>query len=289
MDDNAWLRKWNGSPMSGIPEPVPGIHPPERKPGPTWPDGVNPGPRTAPGPGPCPDAGGPGLLVGTLPDVVIVELFADPPDIHLYPEEADKVKRAVDRRRREFATVRLCARRALARLGVPPGPILPGPAGAPAWPEGVAGSMTHCPGYRAAAVARTATVAAVGIDAEPNSALPRGVERMVASPGERRTLDRLALSHPAVAWDKLLFSAKESTYKTCFPLMGRLMDFSDCTITPDPERGTFSSSLHVPGPVVGGRRLNTFTGHWRTVVREGVEYVATGIVVPAAPVPAVFR
>ncbi|MFJ3978809.1 4'-phosphopantetheinyl transferase [Streptomyces sp. NPDC090021] len=247
---------------------------------------MNPVPPTGPGPEPYPVAGGPGLLVGTLPDVEIVELFADPPDIHLYPEEADRVKRAVDKRRREFATVRLCARTALARLGMPPGPILPGPAGAPAWPEGVAGSMTHCPGYRAAAVARTTAVAAVGIDAEPNSVLPRGVERMVASPEERRTLDRLTLSHPAVAWDRLLFSAKESTYKTCFPLMGRLLDFSDCTITPDPEQGTFSSSLHVPGPVVGGRRVNTFTGHWRTVVREGVEYVATGIVVPAVPAPA---
>ncbi|MDJ0380475.1 4'-phosphopantetheinyl transferase superfamily protein [Streptomyces sp. G-G2] len=217
---------------------------------------------------------------------MIAELFADPPDIHLYPEEADMVKRAVDKRRREFATVRLCARTALAGLGIPPGPILHGPEGAPAWPEGVAGSMTHCPGYRAAAVARTAAVASVGIDAEPNSALPRGIERMVASPGERRALDRLTLSHPGVAWDRLLFSAKESTYKACFPLMGRLMDFSDCTITPDPESGTFSSSLHVPGPVVGGRRVDTLTGQWRTATREGVEYVATMIVVPAGPAPA---
>jgi 4'-phosphopantetheinyl transferase EntD len=232
-----------------------------------------------------PGDGGPGLLVGALPDVVTVELFADPPNIHLYPEEADRVKRAVDRRRREFATVRLCARTALARLGVPPGPILPGPDGEPAWPEGVVGSMTHCPGYRAAAVAGTSAVAAVGIDAEPNSALPAGIERMVASPGERRTLDRLTLSHPAVAWDRLLFSAKESTYKACFPLLGRMMDFGDCTVTPDPERGTFTSSLHVPGPVVGGRRVDTFTGRWRTVAREGVEYVATGIAVPAAPAP----
>ncbi len=227
----------------------------------------------------------PGLLAGVLPDVMIVELFADPPGIRLYPEEADIVKHAVDKRRREFTTVRLCARTALSRIGVRPGPILHDPSRAPVWPEGVAGSMTHCPGYRAAAVARTKAVASVGIDAESNSALPRGVEEMVASADERRTLDRLALSHPAVAWDMLLFSAKESTYKTWFPLMGRWLDFSDCTIIPDPARGTFRSSLHVPGPVVGGRRVNTFTGHWRTVVREGAEYVATGIVVPTGPRP----
>ncbi|MET9659122.1 4'-phosphopantetheinyl transferase superfamily protein [Streptomyces sp. NPDC006510] len=241
--------------------------------------------RPAREPGPETPVSGPGLLAGTLPDVMVVELFADPPDIHLYPEEADIVEHAVDKRRREFATVRLCARTALASIGFPPGPILHGRSGSPTWPDGVAGSMTHCPGYRAAAVARTAAVTSVGIDAEPNSALPRGIERMVASAEERRTLDRLTLSHPAVAWDRLLFSAKESTYKTWFPLMGRWLDFSDCTITPDPERGTFNSSLHVPGPVVGGRRVDTFTGHWRTAVHQGIEYVATGIVVPAGPHP----
>ncbi|MFD3676463.1 hypothetical protein [Streptomyces sp. NPDC058613] len=40
----------------------------------------------------------------------------------------------------------------------------------PVWPSGIVGSMTHCTGYRAAAVARTGHLVALGVDAEPNGA-----------------------------------------------------------------------------------------------------------------------
>jgi len=60
------------------------------------------------------------------PAVTAVEAFADAADARLYPEEEAVVARAVDRRRQEFATVRACARSALAQLGVPAGPIVPG-------------------------------------------------------------------------------------------------------------------------------------------------------------------
>lgn len=225
-------------------------------------------------------ADGPDLLAGLLPQAAVVELFADPPDVRLYPEEAEFVARAVDKRRREFATVRLCARAALAQIGTPPQAILPGHRGAPLWPEAVVGSMTHCDTYRAAAVARSATVAALGIDAEPDLPLPTGVRETVALPQERRQLDQLSATHPYVAWDRLLFSAKESTYKAWFPLVGRFLDFDECEITLDPELGTFTSSLKVPGPVVGARRLSRFSGRWRTVSHQGSTYVATAVVVP---------
>nr|WP_229848193.1 4'-phosphopantetheinyl transferase superfamily protein [Streptomyces melanogenes] len=226
------------------------------------------------------------LLEGLLPaHVVVAELFADPPTVELFPQEAELVAKAVDKRRREFATVRLCARTALAQLGHAPGPILPtreGPAWAqraPRWPDGVVGSMTHCDGYRAAAVASTSAIASVGVDAEPNAPVPDGVREMVTRPEERVTLDRLAASHPAVAWDRLLFSAKESVFKAWFPLTGRWLDFGDCVITPDPESGTFTGALQVPGPVVDGVRVDVFRGRWRTVEGENGGLVATGVVV----------
>ncbi|WP_420708544.1 4'-phosphopantetheinyl transferase family protein, partial [Streptomyces sp. ERV7] len=225
------------------------------------------------------------MLAGLLPaGVAVAELFADPPSVELFPQEAALVAKAVDKRKREFATVRLCARTALAQLGHPPGPILPlgeGPAWAqraPRWPDGVVGSMTHCDGYRAAAVAPTSAIASVGVDAEPNAPLPDGVRTMVTRPEEGLTLDRLAVSHPAVAWDRLLFSAKESVFKAWFPLTGRWLDFGDCVITPDPERGTFTGALRVPGPVVDGVRHDVFSGRWRTVEGEDGELVATVVV-----------
>lgn len=195
-----------------------------------------------------------GLLTTLLPaDVAVCELFADPPDVVLFPQEAEVVAGAVAAKRRESATVRHCARTALARIGVAPGPILPTGEGprwahrAPRWPDGVAGSMTHCDGYRAAAVARRAAVAAVGVDAEPNVPVPGGVLELIALPEERETLARLTAADSSVAWDRLLFSAKESVFKAWFPLTGRWLDFRECVIVPHPYRGAFTATFAVPG------------------------------------------
>jgi len=100
------------------------------------------------------------------------EVFGDPPAAPLFPEDERAVARAVGKRRREFATARFYARTALARLGLDPAPIVPGPRGEPGWPAGVVGSMTHCAGYRAAAVARAEDVLTIGVDAEPDEPLP---------------------------------------------------------------------------------------------------------------------
>ena len=102
------------------------------------------------------------------------------------------VARAVDRRRAEFTTVRTCARIALGRLGLPPAPLLTGSKREPLWPAGVVGSITHCDGYRAAAVARASEVAAIGIDAEPHDPLPDGILDRVTLPAERAHLARPA-------------------------------------------------------------------------------------------------
>src|SRR5690349_19867240 len=98
----------------------------------------------------------------------------------LFAEEAERVAKAVTKRRREFATVRHCARQALAELGIQPVALLNGERGAPKWPAGVVGSMTHCAGYRAAAVALDTVIHTIGIDAEPHGPLPEGVEGMIA-------------------------------------------------------------------------------------------------------------
>jgi len=168
-----------------------------------------------------------------LPDeVVAVEVHGDdgsePAPLHR--EEAEAVAQAVHKRRREFALVRACARRAMEKLGVPPQPLLPGERGAPGWPPGLAGSMTHCDGYCAAAVVRTTDLASVGIDAEPHRPLPEGVLDAVSLPAEAARLSRLAVRHPEVHWDRLLFSAKESVYKAWFPLTGLWLEFTEADI-----------------------------------------------------------
>jgi 4'-phosphopantetheinyl transferase EntD len=216
------------------------------------------------------------------PAAAVAEVFDDPPGVRLYPEEEVCVARAVERRRREFTTGRHCARTALTRLGLGPSAIPKGERGAPHWPDGVVGSITHCAGYRAAAVARTADLVTIGIDAEPNEPLPAGVFDPISLPRERARLAAIAASAPGVCWDRLLFSAKESVYKAWFPLTGAWLDFDDADISFDPATATFATRLLSPGLTIAGQPCRELTG--RFVVRDNL--VVTAVVRPCAgPVP----
>lgn len=195
---------------------------------------------------------------------------ADAPEDELFPEEAAHIARAVEKRRTEFASVRHCARRALAGLGIDRPPMVPGERGAPPWPDAVVGSLTHCDGLRAAVVARRTDVASVGIDAEPAQPLPDGVLETIALPAERaalRSLDPVA--------GRVLFSAKESVYKTWFPLTRSWLDFEEAQIELHDD-GAFSARLLVEGPLVDGRRVQTLEGRWS--VTDGL--VGTAITLP---------
>nr|ASV46742.1 4'-phosphopantetheinyl transferase [uncultured bacterium] len=215
-----------------------------------------------------------------LPAVVAcAEAFDDPPDEPCFPGEEDLIAGAVPGRRREFITARRCARDALGRLGHPPAPIRPGPKREPLWPDGVVGSITHCAGYRAAAVARTAEVASVGIDAETHDPLPEGVYGLVAVPDERPMLDDLAAADNGVHWGRLLFSAKESVYKAWYPLTGRWLGFEEARLTIDRAAGVFTASILVDGARAdAGPPLRVMAG--RYLVRDGL--VLTAVSVPVA-------
>ncbi len=207
--------------------------------------------------------------------VVVVTAADDDPDAVLPPAEAQAVARAVASRRAEFTTGRVCARAALARLGRPTDAVPVGERRAPRWPDDVVGAITHCAGFRAAAVAWRAQVRSLGLDAEPHTPLPDGVLDAVSDAGERAVLAQLARERPEVAWDKILFSAKESVYKTWFPLTGRWLGFEDAELTPALD-GTFTATLRVDGPVLDGATVTSFIGRW--MVRDGL--VVTAIALP---------
>jgi 4'-phosphopantetheinyl transferase EntD len=210
-----------------------------------------------------------------LPRSAIAVEARHDPGATLFAAEEAAVEHAVEKRRREFTTGRACAHDALERLGLPPSPILSGERGEPRWPAGVVGSITHCEGYRACAVARKSEIATIGIDAEVNAALPHGVEAEIARPEERTWLRELKRKAPAVHWDRLLFSAKESVYKAWFPLTELWLDFEEASVTVDPSTGAFSARLLVPGPLLGERRVTMFSGRW--LVREGLILTAIAL------------
>ena len=174
-----------------------------------------------------------GILATLLPaGVEVCETTGDVPESVLFRAEAAAVTKAVPKRRAEYAAVRHCARTALGRLGVPPVPILSGPDRAPRWPPGIIGALTHCEGYRAAAVARPGGSAhraparpeapdgtgqsdrsngrggtvgrgpvSLGIDAEVRAPLPQGHCRPGDGREELRMLARLGAAAPASGTD----------------------------------------------------------------------------------------
>jgi 4'-phosphopantetheinyl transferase EntD len=191
-----------------------------------------------------------GLLAGLLPRcVAVVETRAEL-DAPLAAVEEAAIGLAVDARRREFVTGRACARRALRELGLPDSPIPSGSRGEPVWPRGVVGSITHCDGYRACAVAHATDVAALGVDAEPRGPLPPGILQRIATPAE---LGWLSAQDAELGFDRLLFSAKEAVYKVVFPLTGRSPGFLDVEVSFADEGDTFLARLRGNPSELAGR------------------------------------
>ncbi|MEV6554918.1 4'-phosphopantetheinyl transferase Npt [Nocardia sp. NPDC051756] len=211
--------------------------------------------------------------------VASAELLEYPEDLKAHPAEEHLIAKAVEKRRRDFIGARHCARLALAELGEPPVAIGKGERGAPIWPRGIVGSMTHCDGYRGAALAHKLRFRSVGIDAEPHATLPEGILDSVSLPPEREWLQATG---SALHLDRLLFCAKEATYKAWFPLTARWLGFEDAHITfdiqdstDDSGHGTFHSELLVPGQTNdGGVPLISFDGRW--LIADG--FILTAIV-----------
>jgi 4'-phosphopantetheinyl transferase EntD len=215
------------------------------------------------------------LMSAVLPDggpaggnLACAELYSDPPGLTPMAEEEPLIARSVAKRRNEFITVRYCARMALGELGFPPVPILKGDKGEPCWPDGVVGSLTHCAGYRGAVVGRDGVVRSVGVDAEPHDVLPDGVLDAISLPAERAEMTALPAG---VHWDRILFCAKEATYKAWFPLTKRWLGFEDAHIIfgvdDSGSAGSFESTILIDGATLSGPPLNTLAGRW-SVDRE---------------------
>lgn len=207
------------------------------------------------------------LMSSVLPDdghdLAFAELYSDPPGLAPLPEEEPLIARSVAKRRNEFVTARHCARIALGELGLPPVPILKGEKGEPCWPDGVVGSLTHCTGYRGAVVGRSSAVRSLGIDAEPHDVLPDGVLDAITLPEERHEIGALP---EGMHWDRILFCAKEATYKAWFPLTRRWLGFEDAHIVfdvdPEGSTGVFVSKILIDGAALSGAPLTALRGRW---------------------------
>ncbi|MET8082525.1 4'-phosphopantetheinyl transferase superfamily protein [Micromonospora sp. NPDC005237] len=185
----------------------------------------------------------------------------------LTAEQACLGERAVQTRRRDFTAGRVCARRAMADLGLPVAAVPAAADRAPIWPAGVVGTITHTTGYCAAAAARATDLRSVGMDAERHREINAGVRRLVLLPEEEESLARLPSD---ISWPVVLFSAKETVYKVWHPVVGSWLDFHDAHLTLDPDSGTFTARI-APARVDAAQVADppgTITG--RFVVADGL-------------------
>lgn len=202
------------------------------------------------------------MISGLLPEgVCAVETLESCAGACLLPEEAAAIGTVSARRLNEFTLARTCARHAMAHLGIAPTPILVGAHREPVWPPQLVGSITHCPGYCAAAVALSSRLRTIGIDAELHDELPRDVLEQIVLEEERQLLG--ALGKGEIHWDRVLFSAKECVYKAWYPLTHRWLGFKDATISLHPDNGTFRARLLVTPPLPGDDRPTVLDGRYR--------------------------
>jgi len=204
--------------------------------------------------------------------VVLVEAVARDVDHLLFAEELEHVKRAVAKRRQEFGTARVCARKALAALGVAPVPLVPGADRAPVWPPGIVGSIAHTHRLCAVVVGRSPPLRGLGIDVEQVRSLPTAVISTILTTGEASFVN----SFPAANRDLLIilhFSAKEAYYKCQYAVARSFLGFQDVAVDIDFEAHRFLARRLVTGPAL----LERLPG--RFVLRDGT--VICGVEAPS--------
>ena len=150
----------------------------------------------------------------------------------LEPEEASTVARAVPKRVQEFAAGRLCARSALARLGISGFAVRAAPDRRPIWPDGLVGSITHTTGFCASVVGERGRFASLGLDTEIAEAVKAELWASICVGAELRWIESLPRGDRARA-ATLVFCAKEAFYKCQYPLTLQRLSFSDLRIAPE--------------------------------------------------------
>jgi 4'-phosphopantetheinyl transferase EntD len=152
------------------------------------------------------------------------EIWDEGQPVAVHPREEVHVARSAQKRRRDFALGRACARAALGGFGHGDAVIAKGEDGAPLWPPGIAGSITHTGGYAAALTGKN--FAGIGIDAEQVGGVTQDLWPRLFTAAEQ---DHLRTGSDPLLAATLLFCAKEASYKA-WALKGALV-FREIEIT----------------------------------------------------------
>ena len=158
----------------------------------------------------------------------------------VFPEEQQAVRRAREPRLREFANGRNAARGAMIGLGLDVRAVPMGQDRAPVWPEGLTGSITHDDTACVAIAATRQNFRALGADLEPDADLPSDLIPEICTKGEQDWLRQQSFSQQG-RYARMIFSAKECTYKCQYALSGQMLEFQDLKITLSGDKSEFQA------------------------------------------------
>jgi 4'-phosphopantetheinyl transferase EntD len=99
---------------------------------------------------------------------------------------------------------------------------------------------------------------------------------VVAHDDERAWVSSLQATRSEINWDTLLFSAKESVFKTWYPLNCRWLDFTQIAIAVEPSGSTFSARVIDSSTKPVASALTSCAGRWLS--RDGM--LLTAIALP---------
>lgn len=169
---------------------------------------------------------------------------------------------AAPRRRAAFVAGSICAELALASLSPPINHSVLGrdPRGAPLWPNGVLGSITHNARTAAAITTRQESCVGLGVDVESRVEVHalEAITDVCMTGGERNL--HLA-SEDASATATLVFSAKESLYKALQATMPEWVDYTDVEVDEITDRSLRLTPR--PGTRVAAHLSKPVTAAWR--------------------------
>jgi 4'-phosphopantetheinyl transferase EntD len=158
------------------------------------------------------------------------------------------------RRHREFTA----GRRALAQAGRSLNlSLLEVPAlasGAPQLPPGIIGSISHTKNYVAATVGLGGEMTTLGLDAEPWEELKSTTLNYISTAKEMQHIAALTVAQPDRPWGRILFTAKEASFKA-LSFLGISLGFQQTDII------LGSSIITVTAQY--GQTLHTLHGHWQ--------------------------
>jgi 4'-phosphopantetheinyl transferase EntD len=190
-------------------------------------------------------------------------------DAQPVPEEAKAISNALTKRQQEFAAGRACAHEALASFGIHDFPLINDSDGVPVWPKGIVGSVAHCSGYCAVAIARNDQLLGLGLDVEPILPLEEELRCTICSERERHWIENEAPPN-SFDWYKLFFCAKESSFKAVYPIMRVSFDFWTIEVSLCTRSGEFGAKLPFTGNPFDSRLAGRYGASAQHVVAAAV-------------------